>query len=54
VARSFGKSAKDLTLAQGAMLAGLAKGPNFFNPERHPDRARERLMYVLGACRPTV
>src|SRR5215471_9243843 len=44
----FGKSAKDLTLAQGAMLAGLAKGPNFFNPERHPDRARERLMYVLG------
>ena len=48
-ARSFfGKSAKDLTLAQGATLAGLAKGPNFFNPERHPDRARERLMYVLG------
>jgi penicillin-binding protein 1A len=48
-ARSFfGKPAKDLTLAQGAMLAGLAKGPNFFNPERHPDRARERLMYVLG------
>ena len=48
-ARSFfGKSAKDLTLAQGAQLAGLAKGPNFFNPERHPDRARERLSYVLG------
>src|SRR6516165_8343441 len=48
-ARSFfGKSAKDLTLVQGATLAGLAKGPNFFNPERHPDRARERLMYVLG------
>jgi membrane carboxypeptidase/penicillin-binding protein len=48
-ARSFfGKSAKDLTLAEGAQLAGLAKGPNYFNPERHPDRARERLMYVLG------
>jgi penicillin-binding protein 1A len=44
----FGKSAKELTLAQGAQLAGLAKGPNFFNPERHPDRARERLAYVLG------
>jgi penicillin-binding protein 1A len=44
----FGKSAKDLTLAEGATLAGLAKGPNYFNPERHPDRARERLMYVLG------
>src|SRR5579862_7013835 len=43
----FGKSAKDLTLPQGAMLAGLLKGPNFYNPDRHPDRARERLAYVL-------
>src|SRR6516162_6865900 len=44
----FGKSAKDLTLPEGAMLAGLLKGPSFYNPERHPDRARERLTYVLG------
>src|SRR5271168_3355223 len=44
----FGKSAKDLTLAEGAMLAGLLKGPNYFNPDRHPDRARERLAYVIG------
>ena len=44
----FGKSAKDLSLNEGAMLAGLAKGPNYFNPERNPDRARERLGYVLG------
>jgi membrane carboxypeptidase/penicillin-binding protein len=44
----FGKSAKDLTLAEGAMLAGLLKGPSFFNPDRHPDRAKERLAYVLG------
>jgi penicillin-binding protein 1A len=44
----FGKSAKNLTLAEGAMLAGLLKGPNYFNPDRHPDRARERLAYVLG------
>src|SRR5271170_7703950 len=44
----FGKSAKDLTLAEGAMLAGLLKGPNYFNPDRHPDRARERLVYVIG------
>jgi penicillin-binding protein 1A len=43
----FGKSAKDLTLPQGAMLAGLLKGPNFYNPDRHADRARERLAYVL-------
>src|SRR5215831_2119423 len=44
----FGKSAQDLTVAEGAMLAGLLKGPSFFNPDRHPDRAKERLAYVLG------
>ena len=44
----FGKSAQDLTIAEGAMLAGLLKGPSFFNPDRHPDRAKERLAYVLG------
>jgi penicillin-binding protein 1A len=44
----FGKSAQDLTIGEGAMLAGLLKGPSFFNPDRHPDRARERLSYVLG------
>ena len=44
----FGKSAKNLTLAEGAMLAGLLKGPSFFNPDRHPERATERLAYVLG------
>ena len=44
----FSKSAKDLTLAEGAMLAGLLKGPSFFNPDRHPERAKERLAYVLG------
>ena len=43
----FGKSAKDLTLAEGATLAGLLKGPNYYNPDRHPDRAKERLVYVL-------
>src|SRR5215472_8288127 len=30
----FGKSAKELTLNEGALLAGLAKGPNYFSPER--------------------
>src|ERR1700724_343285 len=44
----FGKSAKDLTLPEGAMLAGLLKGASFYNPDRHPDRAKERLSYVLG------
>ncbi len=44
----FGKSAKDLTVPEGALLAGLLKGPSFYNPDRHPDRAKERLGYVLG------
>lgn len=44
----FGKSVRDLSLAQGAMLAGLAKGPNAYDPEKHPQRANERLAYVLN------
>ena len=44
----FGKSAKNLTVAEGAMLAGLLKGPSYFNPDHHPERAKERLAYVLG------
>jgi len=43
----FGKPARDLTLNEGALLAGLTKGPNYFSPDRHPDRAHERLAYVL-------
>jgi len=44
----FGKSAKELTVAEGALLAGLAKGPNYYSPDRHPDRAQERMAYVLS------
>src|SRR5262249_5674850 len=44
----FGKSARDLTLEEGALLAGLTKGPNYFSPDRQPVRAQERLAYVLA------
>src|SRR5437868_802329 len=44
----FGKPAKALSLEEGALLAGLTKGPNYFNPDRHPARAQERLAYVLS------
>ena len=48
-ARSFfGKPAKSLSLEEGALLAGLTKGPNFYSPDRHPGRAQERLAYVLS------
>jgi membrane carboxypeptidase/penicillin-binding protein len=44
----FGKPASELTLPEGAMLAALLKGPTYYSPDRHPDRARERLAYVVG------
>ena len=47
----FGKPAKELTLEEGALLAGLTKGPNYFSPDRHAARAQERLAYVLGRMR---
>jgi len=47
----FGKSAKDLTLVEGALIAGLTKGPSYANPDRHPARAQERLAYVLNRLR---
>lgn len=44
----FGKSAKALSVAEGALLAGLAKGPNYYNPDTQPERARDRMAYVLS------
>ena len=43
----FGKPAKAITLAEGALLAAMTKGPTYFSSDRHPERARERLGYVL-------
>jgi membrane carboxypeptidase/penicillin-binding protein len=44
----FGKSARYLSLMEGALLAGLTKGPGYFSPLRYPERMHERLTYVLG------
>ena len=44
----FNKSAGELSLEEGALLAGLTKGPNYFSPDRQPARAQARLAYVLG------
>lgn len=44
----FGKSAKALSVSEGALLAGLAKGPTYYNPDTKPDRAQERMAYVLS------
>jgi penicillin-binding protein 1A len=44
----FGKSVGQLTVPEAALLAGMPKGPNFYNPDKYPDRARERRAYVLA------
>jgi penicillin-binding protein 1A len=44
----FGKSARDLTLAEAAILAGLPKAPSSYSPYLHPDKAYQRQAYVLN------
>jgi penicillin-binding protein 1A len=43
----FSKKVKDLTLAEAALLAALPKGPEYYSPVRHPDRALRRRNLVL-------
>ncbi|OQX27831.1 MAG: penicillin-binding protein [Desulfobacteraceae bacterium IS3] len=43
----FRKSVTDLNLAECAMLAGLPKAPGRDSPFLHPERAKERQLYVL-------
>jgi penicillin-binding protein 1A len=44
----FGKSAQDLNLAECAILAGLPQAPSKYSPFRHPERAKQRQIYVLN------
>ena len=43
----FGKSLKDITIAEAAMLAGLPKAPSAYNPFANPKRARARQLYII-------
>lgn len=47
----FGKSARDLNVAEAATLAALPKAPGFYNPRNHPDRAVRRRNLVLNLMR---
>jgi penicillin-binding protein 1A len=47
--RYFRKPAKDLSLAEAAMLAGLIKAPSHYAPTRDLELARTRAAVVLGA-----
>jgi penicillin-binding protein 1A len=45
----FGKSAKDVSLVEAAMLAGLVKSPSRLAPNRNPEGAEKRAQIVLAA-----
>jgi penicillin-binding protein 1A len=47
--RYFGKPAKNVTLAEAAMLAGLVKSPSRLAPNRNPEGAEQRAKIVLTA-----
>ncbi|MGB3539091.1 MAG: transglycosylase domain-containing protein, partial [Mesorhizobium sp.] len=49
--RYFGKSARDVTLPEAALLAGLLKAPSRLSPARDPKAAEERAQLVLAAMR---
>src|SRR5215210_1968178 len=43
----FGKQAKDLTLGEAALLAGVPKAPSDYSPTSNPAKAKERRDLVL-------
>ncbi len=46
--RYFNKPAKDLTIGEAAMLAGLMKGPSSYSPLSDKERAGRRALIVLN------
>ncbi len=47
----YGKSIKELSLAQMAMIAGLPKAPSAYNPIANPERAHIRRDWILRRMR---
>ena len=47
----FGKHIDEVTIAEGAMLAALPKGPSLYTPRRNLERARDRRDLVLRLMR---
>ncbi|HXI19957.1 MAG TPA: PBP1A family penicillin-binding protein [Gemmatimonadales bacterium] len=45
--RYFGKSARDLNVAEAATLAGIPRSPTRYNPRRNPDYSVERRNLIL-------
>lgn len=44
----FGESLRDLGVHQIALLVGMVKGPSYYNPRRHPERATARRNLVIS------
>ena len=49
--RYFGKSVRNLNVAEAATLAALPKAPERYNPRKHPDRAIQRRNTVIELMR---
>ncbi len=45
----FSKHAKDLTIEEAALLAGLPKAPNYYSPLNNPERSARRRNLVINA-----
>ncbi|MCI8300191.1 MAG: PBP1A family penicillin-binding protein [Lachnospiraceae bacterium] len=45
--RYFGKDVSQLTLSEGAVIAGITKNPSAYNPVSHPDKNEDRRKLVL-------
>lgn len=43
----FGKNLGELSIAEQALLAGVVRGPFYYSPYRHPERAKQRQEIVL-------
>ncbi|WP_372771897.1 penicillin-binding protein 1A [Mangrovibacterium sp.] len=46
--RFFNKSPKSLTVDEAAVLVGMLKANNYYNPRLHPERSKERRNVVIG------
>jgi penicillin-binding protein 1B len=49
----FGRRLEDLEPEHVALLVGMIRGPSYYDPRRHPERARERRDFALAQMHAT-
>lgn len=49
----FGRPVSEIDVAESALLVGLLKGASYYNPWRHPERAKARRNLILEAMAQT-